>query len=669
MFFATDISSFLACAHTATLKQAESRGEVKKHFFNDPTVETLRKLGQEHEQKYLRHLAESGLSIVEVDTQVPWATAAAETVEALRQGVDVVYQATFLHGSWGGRADFLVRTYMPSSFGAWSYEVVETKLARSTKAGAIVQLCFYSDMLSAIQGVDPHSMHVVLGGGVGPERFAVRYYLAYFRKIRTDLAEAWALESQTYPEPTEHCAVCSWYPLCDKRRRDDDHLSLVAGITGNQRKALIERGIKTVVDLGSLVLPVEPKIERIGSSALVRIREQAHIQVQGREEGHLVYELLEKVEPGNGLTALPAPSEADVFLDLEADPFVMDQGLEYLIGMLTLSADSQLKPTYQALWSFNRNGEKKAFEEFIGFVMERWRQNPAMHIYHYAPYEPTAIKRLVGRHGTCIDEVDELLRAGIFVDLFRVVRQSLRASVESYSIKQMEPLYGFNRTVPLRDARLALQSFESALAMGAGPDEMQDVLRAIEGYNCDDCVSAFQLREWLEQRRTEVEAATGQPLARPELKSGEASEKLSGHLQQIADLKRRLLDSLPADETKWTDENRACWLLAQCLSGTVARRSRLGGSITGFVSCPMMNCRKTNALSAAWPTSGRWGRSNDQLSKGTLSRRKNMRLTEPWKFGILEPKRVSVTWCALTTLSERLISSVETRQTRHIRRP
>ncbi len=141
---------------------------------------------------------------------------------------------------------------------------------------------------------------------------------------------------------------------------------------------------------------------------------------------------------------MPLPSPADLFLDLEANPYVLDEGLEYLIGMVTLPANSGGEPIYESLWALTRSEEKKAFETFIAKVMERWRQNPEMHIYHYAPYEPTAIKRLVGRHGTCVDEVDELLRAGVFVDLYRAVRQGIRASVESYSIKRLEPLYGFS---------------------------------------------------------------------------------------------------------------------------------------------------------------------------------------------------------------------------------
>jgi uncharacterized protein len=186
--------------------------------------------------------------------------------------------------------------------------------------------------------------------------------------------------------------------------------------------------------------------------------------MMGREQGKTCYEMLERTDRDKGLATLPSPSPGDVFLDLESNPYVLDQGLEYLIGFLTLEVSTE--PRYESLWAFNRTEEKKAFEDFIEVVMDRWQRDPAMHIYHYAPYEPTAIKRLAGRHGTCVDEVDELLRAGIFVDLYRVVRQSLRASVESYSIKRLEPLYEFSRAVPLREANVALNTFEAALALG-----------------------------------------------------------------------------------------------------------------------------------------------------------------------------------------------------------
>lgn len=564
MFSATDIANFLACQHLTALDLAEVAGEIARPVFDDPSSELLAKLGWQHELAYLGHLADDeGLEIIDITSDLTWGDSVAKTLDALRRGVGAVHQATFQEGEWSGRADFLVRVEKPSALGAWSYEVVETKLARSAKARALIQLCFYSDLLSGIQGMEPEWMHVVLGGGAKPESFPVRHYIAYFRKVRREFEEAWKGTGNTYPEPVEHCDVCSWFPVCDARRRRDDHLSLVAGITRNQRKALVERDVATVERLARLPLPVDPKIERIGDAALLRIREQARLQIKGREEGRMVYELLEPVEAEKGLAGLPPPCPGDIFLDFEGDPFAFEQGLEYLIGAVTISQESGAQPAYVALWSFDRTREKKAFEEFIAGVMECRRRYPEMHIFHYAPYEPTAIKRLAGRHGTCVDEVDQLLRAGAFVDLYHIVRQGLRASVESYSIKQLEPLYGFTRAVPLRDAIFAQQAFEAVLALGTGREDITELLRTIEGYNRDDCLSAFRLREWLEERRIELEAKTTMALPRPEARPGEPSEDLAARLQQVAAIMDRLVAGLPADESEWTGEQRARWLLAQ----------------------------------------------------------------------------------------------------------
>jgi predicted RecB family nuclease len=566
MLSATAIADFLACRHLTTLERSAAAGEIRKPFFADPGIDLLRTLGIRHEQAYLNDLRARGLEVVEIPAEVPWGEATARTVDALRQGADAVYQATFMDGAWGGRADFLLKLTEPSAFGDWSYEVVETKLARSTKARAVIQLCFYSDLLARIQGHEPHWMHVVLGGSAEPERIQASHYLAYFRKVRSDFEEAWQGAGNTYPEPVEHCAVCSWSPVCDGRWRQDDHLSLVAGITRNQRKVLVLREVDTVACLGALPLPARPKIEGIGETALVRIREQARLQVAGREARRLLYELLEPVEAERGLAALPAPTPGDVFLDLEGDPYALNQeGLEYLIGEVTLVEGPDGGPVYQALWSFDRAREKEAFERFIAGVMERRRQYPNMHVYHYAAYEPTAIKRLAGRHGSCVDEVDQLLRAGAFVDLYRVVRQGLKASVESYSIKKLEPLYGFARVLPLRDAALALQAFETVLALGDGRDAAGELVNAIEVYNRDDCLSAAGLRGWLEGQRRELGARLGQALPRPALKEGAPSENLAAHLQEVHAVMGSLLADVPADEAECTSENRACWLLAQML--------------------------------------------------------------------------------------------------------
>jgi predicted RecB family nuclease len=564
MFSASDVSNFLACHHLSTLDRAEAAGQIDKPFFRDVSTELLQELGARHEHSYLQHLIDQGLDVAKIPTDIPWAESTTETVDAMRRKTSVIYQATFQSGPWHGRSDFLIKVDKSSSLGAWSYEPLETKLARSTKAGALVQLCFYADLLSQIQGVLPDSVSTVLGNTTKPEAYPLGQYIAYFRKIKRDFEAAYGQTPNTYPEPVEHCNVCSWFSVCNKRLHEDDHLSIVPGTTRNQRKVLAGNGVPTVASLATFDFVKKPKLEGIGSAALTRIQKQAQIQVNGRKQNRLIYELLEPIEPNIGLAAIPAPSPGDLFLDLEGDSFAFGTGLEYLMGILSAPEQTGSELLYQALWSFDRANEKEAFREFITQVVERRKKFPEMHVYHYAAYEPTQIKRMAAQHGICIDEVDQLLKARIFVDLYRIVRQGMRASVESYSIKSVEALYDFKRSAPARESVVALQTFAGVLALGSPRDAPSEILRAIETYNRDDCFSIWHLREWLEERRRELEARTRTTLPRPTIEQ-EEEEELSPQVQETRALMQRLTSGLPPNETKWNAEHRALWLLAQML--------------------------------------------------------------------------------------------------------
>jgi predicted RecB family nuclease len=481
VYAATDLVAYLACEHLTRLELAARAGLVERPMRVDPELDIIQRRGLEHERRFLADLAAQGRSAVaiELDGSIEdrgdqLRSAASATIAAMAQGADVVYQATFFDGTWRGHADFLLRVddpARPSAFGPYHYEVADTKLARHVKASAVLQICSYIDQLERIQGVRPEWLHVALGGSArAVERLRVDDYMAYYRSVRDrflaavgDGAAVAFPPVGTYPEPVEHCAVCRWAAECAARRRSDDHLSLVAGISARQRSALQGRGIDTLERLGELPLPVEPPIEGTSAGALVRVREQARIQLEGRRHGPR-FELLvppagQPVEVERGLASLPAPSPGDLFFDIEGDPYAFDDGLDYLFGVLDVTG------TFEAIWSrddagdFTLDAERRAFERLMDAFMARLAAYPDMHIYHYAPYEPTALKRLMGRYGTREDEVDHLLRNGVMVDLLRAVRQSLRASVESYSIKKMEPFYGFEREIDLRDAGSSIVAF------------------------------------------------------------------------------------------------------------------------------------------------------------------------------------------------------------------
>ncbi|HEU6439579.1 MAG TPA: TM0106 family RecB-like putative nuclease [Terriglobales bacterium] len=631
VFAATDLVGFLACEHLVGLELAALAGLVAKPTRLDPEIDLIARRGIEHEVRYLAGLETAGRRATRIDPGeheappelrlVNLRRAAGDTLAAIRRGDDVVYQATFFDGRWLGLADFLLRVDRPSPLlGDWSYEVVDTKLARHVKASALLQICSYVEQLTEAQGVEPEWMHVALGGSArAVERHRVADYMAYYRMVkaafevrvaaagldggsaRSGMAAIGTAEGRplgvayppigTYPEPVEHCDVCRWSQLCAARRRADDDLSLVAGAPTRMRKALKGRGVATRRGLARLELPLAEPLDDVGARPLETCRDQARIQVRGQDEGAMLYELLPpsrlrdgSLESNRGLTSLPPPRPGDLFFDIEGDPFALDDGVDYLFGILEPGVlgpggnPAGGEPAFHAFWAVDGNGqvthesEKRAFEQTIDLMMDRLARDPEIHIYHYAPYETTAAGRLMGRHGTRELEVDRLLRGKVFVDLYRAVRQGLRASVESYSIKKLEPLYGLTREESLRDAGSSIVAFEAWLAEAeTGTAEARlpgtnETLRSIEAYNRDDCVSNWRLRDWLEERRPELARQIGEPLSRPGPAVPEAAEALSEHLAHVAAISERLCQGVSDEAADRTPAQHASWLLAQLLS-------------------------------------------------------------------------------------------------------
>ena len=562
---ASDLANHLACRHLTALDLEAAHGRLSPPTWRDPALEVLQQRGFEHEAQYLDHLRGLGLAVLDVSTEGD-GSAFDATVAAMRDGTDVIVQATLAAGEWFGRADILRRVPVQSALGGWSYEVVDTKLARETRAGTILQLCLYSDIVGKVQGRLPDFMHVVSpGADFEPETFRVHDYLAYYRFVRARLAGSVTANEdgadRTYPDPVPQCEVCRWWSACDRRRRDDDHLSLVAGVSKLQRRELGSWGVQSLSELARLPLPLGRKPIRGAVDGYVRVREQARVQLEGREQNRPIHELLSR-EPDRSLARLPLPCSADIFFDIEGDPFVGSGGLEYLLGWVVISDDGSL--AYRSRWATNGGQEQAAFEAFIDEVMERWGRYPDLHIYHYAPYEPAAMKRLMGRYATREDEVDRLLRAGVFVDLYSITKQSLRASVERYSIKDLEQFYGYEREVELREASKNLRAFERALELGQVESAPEHVRVAVETYNRDDCVSTLRLRDWLEQLRGDL-VRGGEEIPRPDIGDGAPNESVDERQQRVLALMARLLDGLPVDREERTEEQQATWLLAHML--------------------------------------------------------------------------------------------------------
>ena len=564
---ATDLVGYLACDHLSTLELGRVEGRWEKPPRRaDPTVQLMQDRGDAHEALHLAKLRGEGRSVIEIETgdlHTPdqLRAAEAETLAAMRQGADVVYQATFFDGRWRGHADFLYRTDRPSPvLGDYSYDIADTKLSRGVKASAIIQMCVYADLLARLQGVPPETVHVVTGDGVEhPHRLTD--YAAYYRHAKGRF-ERRVLDGShalvTYPDPVDHCHVCVWYPTCIERRRSDDHPSIVAGMRRVDTERFISAGVPTLTQIAEL--PTDVPVPDVPDRARQRLSHQARLQLQERRTGVRVHELIapDPEQTGHGLAALPEPTRWDVFFDIEADPWALDDGLEYLLGV-AIEVDAE--PAYLAFWGHDREEEKRAFEAFVDFCIERLDAHPDMHVYHYGGYESGAIKRLMRRHATREDEVDRLLRGQVFVDLLNVVRQGVRASVESYSLKQIEKFYLAERQGPVTEAGFSVVEYERWMR------ERDDaILQSIADYNRDDCISTLMLRGWLEDRR--VEAVAAYPAAnwsRPDVLTGLPSEVQVARSAEVQGRMDTLTVGVPADRVKRMPEEHGRWLLAQLL--------------------------------------------------------------------------------------------------------
>lgn len=581
-FSPTDLANYSACAHRTLLDGLRAHGRASVPKFEDPLLALLQERGMQHEADYLAELEAQGRSLVRFSALRPeehdregYRRRAADTRAAMERGVEVIHQGTFYDGRWLGLVDFLLKVERPSDLGDWSYEVLDAKLSREAKATAIVQCCVYSDLLAEVQGVYPERLHLRLGGPrPRVESFRTAHFGAWHRALkgRFDALlgdDSAALEGDiaVAPEPVDHCRVCDWRPRCAQERVEVDHLSLVAGILRQQRAALRDAGIHTLKALGQLDPAVA--VAGIPAPALASLRRQARLQLEGRG-GEPVYELLDPSsdEAGRplGLAGLPEPSPHDWFFDLESASMAGAEGdgLEYLWGV------TDTDDAFDAEWALDSDRERDALRRFLARALAHVNAHPDAHIYHFGHKEPTTLKRLVGRYGVGTDELDILLQRGSLVDLHRVVKQGVVASVTSYSLKAMEEVIGFERDVPLVEANRRRAAVEAGLAMGSrtvlqAGEEWDAALETVRLYNRDDCISTRVLRDWLEERRAELEEVHG-ALARPEPKAErELTEEQQAEADEVTRLMTALLEGVSEDRDERDDDQQLRWLMAHLL--------------------------------------------------------------------------------------------------------
>lgn len=596
VFSASDLVAASECEYRTLRVLDEKLGRSPKAEFPvDQMQKRAGELGDRHEQTVLATLVArygewdasrgSGVYSLERGRNVRGELQAkhAETELALRSGADVVFQATFFDGEFLGYADFVVNEAAGTGIPG-RYEVWDTKLARHAKVGALLQLAAYGDQLLGM-GLDPSPVvTLVLGTRIGDDwlrsTHSLTDLLPVFRERRQRFRHLTASHRATdapaqWQQPgVVHCGRCDY---CSEQVRLHRDLLMVAGMSVVQRRKLQAARITTIDELAAM-----PAGEARNSVA--RLRAQARMQLGlDQPSGSRTFTkdggphtVSYTVLPDNAIGSLPAPSAGDIFFDFEGDPLWQDPatgawGIEYLFGVIEAPvARAEGEPVFRPFWAHSRSGERRAFLDFLEYVEQRRARYPDMHVYHYAPYEKTALRNLSLAHQAGEDTVDDWLRQGLLVDLYATVRHSLRISEASYSIKKLEPLYMGNnlRSGDVKDAGASVVAYAAyCSARDEGHrDEASAILASISGYNQYDCLSTLRLRDWLLELGQEA-GVPGEPGGVPGQTRAVAAAETAGDEAAGADEPaedgrvRAYLAGLP-DNRPWTDDERAIAMVA-----------------------------------------------------------------------------------------------------------
>ncbi|WP_461189287.1 TM0106 family RecB-like putative nuclease [Arthrobacter sp. Z4-13] len=602
VFSASDLVAASECEYRTLRILDEKLGRSPKAVFEADEMQVRAGgLGDKHEQTVLASLVAkygewdagrgAGVYCLERGQNLRGDLQArhAETELALRSGADVVFQATFFDGEFLGYADFLVNEAAGTG-SPGRYEVWDTKLARHAKVGALLQLAAYGDQLLGM-GLEPSpTVTLVLGTRMGDDWLRSSHslpdLLPVFRERRRRFLELTARHRSAettvqWQQPgIVHCGRCDY---CAEQVQVHRDLLMVAGMSVVQRRKLRAAGVTTIEQLAAMP-PGDAQ------NSVVRLRAQARMQLgldtpagsrtftKDGQEHTVAFTVL----PENTIGSLPSPSPGDIFFDFEGDPLWQDPatgawGIEYLFGVVEAPVPGDSGgPVFRPFWAHSRSEERRAFLEFLEYVEERRARYPAMHVYHYAAYEKTALRNLSLAHQAGEDTVDTWLREGLLVDLYATVRQSLRISEASYSIKKLEPLYMGNnlRSGDVKDAGASVVAYAAyCAARDAGTDsgkaEAGKILASISDYNRYDCLSTLRLRDWLlgiagqgyaefagQAAEDSSTAEASQPAA-----AGSSDRPAVPEETPEESRLREYLAGLP-DDAPWTDDQRAIAMVA-----------------------------------------------------------------------------------------------------------
>ena len=504
---ASRLKNWIACNYT-TINEINKKGLKKKK--SSTTEDIRKKRGDEFEEKIYKKLIKQypkHIKIKKDDDRFE------KTKEALKKGYDLIHKAHFKHKGWVGEIDFLIKDQnKKTKKGKWRFEVYDTKLSSIAKTDHITQISLYSEWIATQQDNElPDFMYLILGIKDKEKKnnrikideeikqYKTQNYQLYFQNNEANYIKFLDSDKKNiHPERCGFCALCDWSDVCEEQWLAKDHLNQIAKIRKDQISKIKKHGIKTLSQFSKL--KETEKIKDLNSSIFKKHLSQAKLLIEFNKTKIPQYKVL-PLEAERGFNKMPKASEHDLFFDIEGldkilNPEESDQdklGLEYLFGIY--DHDNKKEP-YKYFWAHNQDEEKEKFIELLKFIDKHFKQYPDSHIYHFNHYEKTALTKLMSKHDTCIEQVNDLLRYGKLVDLHAVLNQGMQVSEKEYSLKNLEKFYQYKRKGEIKKANESTDKYLDWIETGE-----EKLLDEIKLYNREDCESTYFLREWLRGKK------------------------------------------------------------------------------------------------------------------------------------------------------------------------
>ena len=230
-------SSLLQCPQRAWL---DYHGDRSLKASPPAFLGKLQQQGLEHERKVVEKFFSDAVTIPSKESIEDRVRL---TLQAMRSGADAILQPYFSNSDGRGIADVieLVREDSSSMTGH-VYRLGEFKLSNSISTAHVLQVAWYAELLSGIQGADCDDAFFIMGD-LNRQTVSLSEVRDCYESCKIQLDELKDISCEPSPHLCRSCVSCSWRDVCVPALVDQQHVSLLPGVSRRLALSLHRSGV------------------------------------------------------------------------------------------------------------------------------------------------------------------------------------------------------------------------------------------------------------------------------------------------------------------------------------------------------------------------------------------------------------------------------------------